>query len=315
MNRITYKLVDGEKAVDVIKRMVASDFSRPSSSVQTFLDYAKRYRFDVSRQLLAEADNSVIGYALVLINHGATATVFLPEKFSDESLSSFQTVSTNLLKHFISQIDTLDLAIIQAMTSDPDKDSIKPFFSAGFTKLCDLQIMESDGRNIPPSVLIPDTEWVSYSEKNETSFATMIIQTYEETKDCPAINGLRTADEILSGHRYCGIFQPTAWWILRYKHENAGIVLMNSTEEDPLRLELVYMGLMPWARGKGLGKSLLSHGFDLAKKLNKKIIRLAVDNANTPAIELYRKFGFYRVATQTVLVVLNENRRNRLKGK
>jgi len=57
-------------------------------------------------------------------------------------------------------------------------------------------------------------------------------------------------------------------------------------------VELVYLGLVPEARGRGLGRRLLEHGLALLKGRSERAVVLAVDERNTPAMKLYREAGF-----------------------
>jgi ribosomal protein S18 acetylase RimI-like enzyme len=52
------------------------------------------------------------------------------------------------------------------------------------------------------------------------------------------------------------------------------------------------MGLIPEYRGRGVGTKLLSSVLDHAKRSGLEKIELYVYTSNTPAIALYRKFGF-----------------------
>jgi putative acetyltransferase len=52
------------------------------------------------------------------------------------------------------------------------------------------------------------------------------------------------------------------------------------------------MGLLPEFRGQGLGSKLLSAVLDHAKKFGLEKVELNVYTSNTPAVALYKKFGF-----------------------
>jgi ribosomal protein S18 acetylase RimI-like enzyme len=55
--------------------------------------------------------------------------------------------------------------------------------------------------------------------------------------------------------------------------------------------EVVYLGLTPVARGRGLGRITLRHALELARPCVSRL-ELAVDIRNTPATCLYRSAGF-----------------------
>ena len=52
------------------------------------------------------------------------------------------------------------------------------------------------------------------------------------------------------------------------------------------------MGLLPVYRGKGIGSTLLSHVIERSRTFGLEKIELQVYTTNTPAIALYKKFGF-----------------------
>jgi ribosomal protein S18 acetylase RimI-like enzyme len=67
-------------------------------------------------------------------------------------------------------------------------------------------------------------------------------------------------------------------------------------------LELVYLGLTPAARGRGLGdvmmrRALASVAADGATRLS-----LAVDSDNVPALKLYYRHGMQRVGAKLALM-------------
>ena len=56
--------------------------------------------------------------------------------------------------------------------------------------------------------------------------------------------------------------------------------------------EVVYLGLTPAARGRGLGRAVIRHALEPARS-HAPILELAVDLRNTPAVRLYRSTGFH----------------------
>ena len=54
----------------------------------------------------------------------------------------------------------------------------------------------------------------------------------------------------------------------------------------------MYIGLAPIARGKHLGQQLLRHAIRLLDPKRVRIMTLAVDDDNTPALNMYRSEGF-----------------------
>jgi ribosomal protein S18 acetylase RimI-like enzyme len=63
--------------------------------------------------------------------------------------------------------------------------------------------------------------------------------------------------------------------------------------------EVVYLGLTPEARGRGLGRAAVSHAVELART-HAHLIELAVDVRNRPALKLYESTGFQIVDRRAV---------------
>jgi GNAT superfamily N-acetyltransferase len=321
MNKaIEYKIVTGSDAQEVVRRMICT--SRTGSEARRAIDVFSRFidqnHIDASRQPVALLNGQIIGYAMILVNPGAIAGVFLPQQLPElwghEGLT-YEGILIELLKLLADQMDSWDLAIIQTILGREDESSSKQIFrEGGFFPLCDLTIMESKVTADRSVCINEDVEWVAFEEAISGRFEQVILESYKDSKDCPLLTGLRTGSEVLEGHRWSGNFLPKGWWIIRHQGRDAGVILLNGSQEDPDRLELIYMGLTHWARGRNLGRTLLAKGFDVAASLGKKIIRLAVDQKNVPARRLYDEMGFIGINQQVVLAVLNEKRRERLRG-
>jgi GNAT superfamily N-acetyltransferase len=315
---IEYKIAMGNEAQEVVNRMLSS--SRTSSearlAVDVFTRFTRQYHINADRQPVALLNGQMIGYVLVLVNPGAVATVLLPSllpELEDRNELSYRDIMIRLLKLLGEQIEPWDLGIIQAVLSGEDEKSFKSILlESGFSFLCDLAVMESSVAADHSAVTIENIDWVPFNDTTAQRFEQVILQSYQDSKDCPALTGLRTGPEILESHRWSGIFLKKGWWLMQYQGRDAGVVLLNGTQEKADRLDLIYMGLARWARGRGLGRAIMNKAFETATTLKKKNIRLAVERDNFPAKRIYDEFGFREVNQQVVFAILNEKRRQRL---
>jgi ribosomal protein S18 acetylase RimI-like enzyme len=121
-------------------------------------------------------------------------------------------------------------------------------------------------------------------------------RTYEGTLDCPSIDGQRAPADILEGYASTGVFRPEHW--LMAKHEDAAVGCLLLADHPPDQLELVYMGLVPAARGRHWGTWLVRQAQWLARQAGRQRLVVAVDLANTPAVKLYRAEGFVKWETR-----------------
>jgi ribosomal protein S18 acetylase RimI-like enzyme len=140
----------------------------------------------------------------------------------------------------------------------------------------------------------PAFEWVSYSKQTEPLFRDALAQTYVQSMDCPELTDLRTAEEVLAGHRSVGAFDPRLWWVAKTAGNSVGLILLNKLPRSRT-LELVYMGVACSAPGTGVGDALLQRAVKSAADANVASLALAADHRNTPARRLYDRWGFVRI--------------------
>ena len=154
-------------------------------------------------------------------------------------------------------------------------------------------------------------------------FASLVERTYVETLDCPAMNQFRSAKETIAGYRQNDAYDSDLWFGAYHSHDGVDDVPNDPARddsEDPIGClimglhrtqngedgaqsshgapitELVYMGLLPTARGKGLGRDIIAEAIGISKKVGAERMILAVDETNGPACDLYQSVG-----TQTMM--------------
>jgi ribosomal protein S18 acetylase RimI-like enzyme len=130
-----------------------------------------------------------------------------------------------------------------------------------------------------------------YREDDPDLFHATLQRTYEETLDCPEVSGARTIEQVIEGHKNQGLFDPELWWLVRQGPRPVGVLLMMPSPEG-LDWELAYLGLVPEARGQGLGKELILKALCEARAALVSGVTLSVDERNHPARRLYLRAGF-----------------------
>ncbi len=205
----------------------------------------------------------------------------------------------------------LDIDLVQALIDPSEFRQAEAISRSGMARLAELSYLE---RSTPRGPILKAaagpvgsaTEWPSdiRAERWDPANRRELIQTLERsyvgTLDCPALAGLRRGEDVLDGHMHSGTFEPSLWTVLRFTsgpHEGhtAGVCLFNSSTSGAGQsgsLELVYFGLVPEARGRGLGRTLLRHALDGLRERRESTVLLAVDDRNEPAHRLYREAGF-----------------------
>jgi N-acetylglutamate synthase-like GNAT family acetyltransferase/DNA-binding MarR family transcriptional regulator len=83
-------------------------------------------------------------------------------------------------------------------------------------------------------------------------------------------------------------------YFARFEGEIVGTVALKKMSDD--EFELSKMGVRPQAQGKQIGKKLVLHAIEEARKMGVKQLFLETNSVLTPAIELYKKCGFHKVS-------------------
>jgi ribosomal protein S18 acetylase RimI-like enzyme len=125
--------------------------------------------------------------------------------------------------------------------------------------------------------------------------------TYEQTLDCPELCGLRESQDILDSHRSTGIYDPATWWVVFEDHAPRGTMLLSKVP-DQGAVELVYLGLAPSIRGKGIARRLMELAMKTASGSRGGELTCAVDQRNIPAVHLYESCGLRAFSQRVALV-------------
>src|SRR5207247_6085165 len=106
--------------------------------------------------------------------------------------------------------------VAQALLTPRELPLAAPLERAGFRHVTSLQYLRHDLHDVDKAVQLPaDTTLETYDRTDTALFQETLLRTYEHTQDCPELNGARTADEIIAGHKAQGEFDPRRWWLAR----------------------------------------------------------------------------------------------------
>lgn len=98
---------------------------------------------------------------------------------------------------------------------------------------------------------------------------------------------LKWTDEELEEH-----FQdPAVHLLVAYQGENP--VGMAEVELEGREASVAYIGVVPEARGRGIGRTLLSEAARLARRKGADLLRVRAHHHETGALKLYRNLGFH----------------------
>ncbi len=270
------------------------------AAAKRFLDYARASRLDLDQTWVIRNRNGDIEFtALAAPAAGRTAMIFgtRPESKADVG------VAGDLLAAVAIGCRERGIDLAQALIDPSDELEEAMFIAGGFRRLAQLDYLE---RPVPrfgtiPSPELPADVGIAPWDGDKPELVELLERTYVDTLDCPGLAGLRETTDILAGHLASGTREPNWWHVLRIDGVPSGVLLFNRGS-DRQSIELVYLGLAPAARGRGLGRTLLTFGLAALDGDSARAVVLAVDRANQPAVRLYRRAGFRHSVRRTAMV-------------
>jgi len=196
--------------------------------------------------------------------------------------------------------------LAQALPEPGEVWAVRAFLEAGFTKVGDLAYLK---RSLSDPLPAAPEGWpegvrarqVTRFEADRGAIIRALDRSYVDTLDCPELCGLRETADVLESHRATGAFDPALWWIVELGGEPHGCMLLSRAPEHQ-SVELVYLGLSPELRGRGVGKRLLDLGLSRLSGETAESVACAVDLRNTPALRLYGRAGFKEFSRRVALV-------------
>jgi mycothiol synthase len=244
------------------------------------------------------ATSELAGVAWIQRLPGETACLWIPPDQGDAELA--------LLHGAAAFVDERKIPLAQLVVSADDGYSTEACQTAGFPKFAKLVYLyvelASDARrrelsSLPASP--PVLRFVGYAGREPARLQRAVEQTYVGTLDCPALDGIRPLEQVLDGYRSQGRHWPEHWYLVQAEGQDVGALIL--AEHPGLgNWELIYMGLAAPVRGRGWGESVVRFAIDVATRQGAERLVCAVDAANEPALNVYRRLGFIDWAERIV---------------
>jgi GNAT superfamily N-acetyltransferase len=228
------------------------------------------------------------GAVLAVLRPGGTAFLWPPTVSAGTAMED---VSRALLEAVAARVDIRQVQFTQCLLEPGDTAGRATLEGGGFPFATELILLSRPLFTYQPSRPATVLSIQTYTPARHASFSRIVERTYVGTLDCPILARIRGGDESLEAHRATGQFVPNAWRIYRENDHDVGVLIL---AEHPERdtWEVAYLGVVPDARGRGLGRAILHDALTLARESGRSTIEIAVDSANTPALRLYRSLGF-----------------------
>ncbi len=289
------------RRAEAIERLVSTGRDPDRAAAERFLHYARTnaVRLDGLWALLTPGDRLTFT-VLAVPSQGRTAMVFASHPRREQDTGPV----AGLIDHACRQVAGWDVELAQSLLEPSETLERTAFLEAGFSELARLSYLErplSRTNPAPPPQWPPTARIEPYRDDLHPVLLQILEHSYEQTLDCPGLYGLRRTEDIVAGHKATGRFDPKLWTLLWFDDRPAGAILLNAFPAHK-PVELVYLGLAPPARGRGLGRQLLRHGLSLLHGRRERSLTLAVDQRNSPALSLYEAEGLRPIVQRVALI-------------
>jgi len=279
--------------------LVLGSDGRPAGETQVgdFIHFAASRNIRLEDLWLAESNGRLLWAVLPVISPGRTLLLLAP---AGSPRPGVRPAAAALIENVCRIFADRGIHLAQVLI-DPEDEVLRSLFvECGLSDVAELIYLQSGiprgGAAPPPPAGLKVR---NHSASAEADFKRAILASYRQSLDCPALNGLRDIDDVIAGHRATGEFDPRLWWLVESEAGSAVLLLSRMPRSD--NIELVYLGVSPELRGRGVGRWLMKLALSAAAA-DRRRLTLAVDSANQPALKLYYANGLQKLATKVAMI-------------
>lgn len=220
--------------------------------------------------LVARRDGRVVG-ATVAEAHGDGLAEVRPPAADDAATADALAVA------LIERLRAIGVTVAQCLLSPAERASAAPLERAGFRHISQLVTLGRPLAGVGESLVTPlDFEPLSgVTPELVAAFAA----TLAGSLDMPELTGVRVPAAELAG------YPATHRILVRHAGGPVGVLLL-------ARDELLYLGLVPAARGRGWGHVLIRKALAELAAHGAREVRVSADVRNVLAVRLYERHGF-----------------------
>jgi mycothiol synthase len=224
---------------------------------------------------------------LAQIQPGRTAVLSSPRVAPDQPSQT----AHELLAQVMADLPNQGVQMVQTLLETDQGPDVDLLVEHGFRHVSNLLYLVSLTASFPTSCPSDGLEFVAYAPEDHQRLAGLLRRTYSGSLDCPEIDGIRNVEDVLTGYQAIGEFDPARWIFARRHGTDIGCVLLTDHPQSR-QWELIYMGVVPEARGQAHGVAIARYAQWLARQAGRERLVLAVDANNEPAIAMYAAAGF-----------------------
>jgi mycothiol synthase len=276
-----------EEAFQILFQHLPAKDAEPR--IANALEMIRRGELDPQGLFVVREKQSIVGTIVCQLIPGASGLVWPPQvrKHKDKGFCEDQLI--NKVKTWLQNRGT---KLAQALLAPDEVNFAQPLTRNAFQPITTLWYMR---RKLDQWTGLPESKaeltYQTYSTCDPVIFHQTLLRTYEDTKDCPEVNGVRTLDDVITGHKAQGRHSPDHWWLAWAEGRPVAVLLIAEVVEWQ-GWDLAYIGVVPEARRRGFGKELTIKALWEACQAQQTQLTLSVDSRNQPAVSLYRKLGF-----------------------
>jgi ribosomal protein S18 acetylase RimI-like enzyme len=256
------------------------------------LDAQRRGYLDMEGLFSARRGHRLVGAAWGQQLAGKSAFCWPVGLAKDEPLTT-----ANLLQQAVDHyLDSSPVAVTQAVLPHAEGPEADVLRQAGYQYLTDLAYLAWPA--VPERPGPPDPEdtadrlWFEpVGPHQRREFGKLIEATYTGSLDCPQLDGRRSIDDVMVGYAHTGLPRWDWWLWARWDSRPVGCLILTDHPNHE-QAELIYLGILPEFRGRGWGDQLTRHAQRLTRQAGRERLVLAVDQANWPALRMYRRAAF-----------------------
>lgn len=275
--------------------------------VADFLSLSVRRGFDLTRVAVGvrkgvrnEGAEGMVWAVLPILTPGGSALLLTPGRVE----AGDERAAAAVVEFVVRELSGVQL--VQGLVDPADASAAQPLLDAGFEPLATLIYLQRQASGSQKLKPLPKgmggvMREVHYSPEAHDLFRRAISSTYVNSLDCPRLNGRRSMDDVIADHKSAGDFDPGLWSVVVDGEIPAAVMLLSPAPREET-MELVYLGIAPEYRRRGLGQWCVRRALSRTQERGLSRLTLAVDAGNKPALNLYYGCGMRKVHERMALL-------------
>ena len=235
-----------------------------------------------------ERDGKMIGGTFAMLRPDGMLLSLQPTVVSTEPETTLSLIYEKLIDFAIAEKSRLAMVLVDFQQS-ADETLLDEF---GFEKVSELLNLNAERAVFPTNCPANRLTFRPFSNDLWDRMVALVEKTYENTLDFPCLTGHVPAELVLRGYQESHIFDPSLWFFIEYQSKIIGALLLTQIENVE-QLELTYFGLIEEFRGRGFACEIVQFSQFIAHQQNDCHLLVAVDSANSPALNTYLRCDFH----------------------